>query len=1044
MNHNSLRRTSLLLLLCLIALLAWPGNSAYGQQPQLIVQSGHPDWVVAVCFSPDGQTLASGGSVFDGTIRLWDVATGIQLRVLRGPKSLVADVTFSTDGRRLAGSSGAEIKVWDVATGTEVNTFTGQPDINQISLSDDGTQLVSGSGYRDERQTIKIWDVATGTELKSVRGKDLFNPAVNSLSPDHKTLLQHDADPAHPDVITLTDLATSKEQLVLRGHTDEVMCAAWSADGKLIASGGQDNTIRLWDAATGQELRVFKVTAEVINSIAVSRDGKRLASGNGDSSSGTIKVWDVTSGKGVSTIDAQARGVNTVAFTADGQTVAGLNADGKLRVWDAATGRNLRTLARQTDMDFRISGDGKFLFGLRPKDAQTTISLLDSTTGQEVRKFQGFTTAALSLACSPDGKILAVGGMKTAKLWDIETGQEQHTLAGHPFSVLALAFSGDGKLLATGSGVYGGDGQVRLWDVASGQLLRQVTLPATSIVAALNFSPDNKMLVAGGGIQGHEGVVKLLDVATLTEVRACKGHVDLVRAAAFSSDGKLIISGSWDRTTKVWDAATGAELATLIASGANDWLVVTPDGLFDGSPAAWGQILWRFSPQLRDVAPVELFFNEFYYPNLLADIFAGQRPKATRDIAQRDRRQPQLKLIAPTAAAPIATRNVKVQIQIAPSPAGAQDVRLFRNGLLVKVWPGDVLQGQRGVTLETTLPIVAGANRLTAYAFNHDNIKSADATLLLDGAESLRRKGTAYIVAVGVNLYAPNPFFRSLKYAVADADSFAAEVQSQQERLGQYERVEVVKLADETATKANIIGALTQLAAKVQPEDTVIVYYAGHGLAQGGQFYLIPHDLGNAPPPPVAPQGPALLEAMLHARGISDRELERAFEGVDSGQIMMIIDACNSGQALGGERDGRGPMNSKGLAQLAYDKGMYILTAAQSFQAAQEVSLVGHGLLTFVLLDEGLKRAAADDEPKDGHVMVREWLDYATSRVPQVQLDQMKQAGARGLELSFAEQERGLSMERRSGQRPRVFYRRELEANPLLIATSPPASKENK
>jgi uncharacterized caspase-like protein len=125
-------------------------------------------------------------------------------------------------------------------------------------------------------------------------------------------------------------------------------------------------------------------------------------------------------------------------------------------------------------------------------------------------------------------------------------------------------------------------------------------------------------------------------------------------------------------------------------------------------------------------------------------------------------------------------------------------------------------------------------------------------------------------------------------------------------------------------------------------------------------------------------------------------------------------------------------MNSKGLAQLAYEKGLYILTAAQSFQAAQEASQLGHGLLTFALVDEGLKQAAADREPKDGAILVREWLDYATNRVPEMQVDKMKASR----NLFFVEEERGLNLtpERRSGQRPRVFYRRELEASPLVVA----------
>ena len=101
-------------------------------------------------------------------------------------------------------------------------------------------------------------------------------------------------------------------------------------------------------------------------------------------------------------------------------------------------------------------------------------------------------------------------------------------------------------------------------------------------------------------------------------------------------------------------------------------------------------------------------------------------------------------------------------------------MRLFRNGSLVKVWHGDVLKGQAAVTLEEEITVTAGPNRLTAYAFNSDNVKSKDAQLVLTGADSLKRAGTAYIIAVGVNEYA-NPQY-NLKYAVADAQSFGEEV----------------------------------------------------------------------------------------------------------------------------------------------------------------------------------------------------------------------------------------------------------------------------
>ena len=149
--------------------------------------------------------------------------------------------------------------------------------------------------------------------------------------------------------------------------------------------------------------------------------------------------------------------------------------------------------------------------------------------------------------------------------------------------------------------------------------------------------------------------------------------------------------------------------------------------------------------------------------------------------------------------------------------SGARDVRLFRNGSLVKVWRGDVLKGQTSVTLEANIAVVAGENKLAAYAFNRDNVKSKDATLNLTGASSLKRPGTAYVLAIGVNSYSNQQY--NLKYAVADAAAFGEEVQRAQHQIANYERVEVASLLDEQATKANILRALRLLAGTQEDPD---------------------------------------------------------------------------------------------------------------------------------------------------------------------------------------------------------------------------------
>jgi ureidoglycolate hydrolase len=675
-------------------------------------------------------------------------------------------------------------------------------------------------------------------------------------------------------------------------------------------------------------------------------------------------------------------------------------------------------------------------------------------TGEKIRSLseEGFINGSIGgsrqALFSPDSKYFALVGLFTpqVKIWDVATGWVFRTIGSSelpPNTVFigsSIAFSSDGSSLGISSmGFSAGKqlgGKLLLFDLAPGKPLKELNVSGGNI----EFSPDNKLAAISDMTNDN---VELWNIAQGVKLREFVGHSQGINSMVFSPDGTLLVTGSSDRTTKLWDVSSGKELATLITFDSNDWLVVTPEGLFDGTPNAWKQLNWRFDNNTFRHAPVEAFFKEFYYPGLLQEVAAGRKPLQPKtNLSQVDIRQPQVEIAAidgkPVASQkeiPITNRTVKVTVEITDNQdkarqasvttaSGAQDVRLFRNGSLVKVWHGDVLKGKTGVTLDAAIPIVAGENNLTAYAFNRDNVKSSDATLAVTGADSLKRKGTAYVLAVGVNEYSNTQY--NLRYAVPDARDFAGELKRQQEKLGVYERVEVISLNDKNATKANILKALAGLSAKIQPEDALVIFFAGHGTAQQNRFYLIPHDLGYAGSRTQLDN--ASLKNIL-AHSISDEELERAVEGIDAGQMLLVIDACNSGQALEAEEKRRGPMNSKGLAQLAYEKGMYILTAAESYQAAKEAAKLGHGFLTYALVEEGLKTNAADREPKDGQVLLREWLDFATERVPQMQQDEIKKR-------QLVQEKSGAAVRPNEDnlQRPRVFYRRETEPHPLVVA----------
>ena len=149
-------------------------------------------------------------------------------------------------------------------------------------------------------------------------------------------------------------------------------------------------------------------------------------------------------------------------------------------------------------------------------------------------------------------------------------------------------------------------------------------------VTTLCLSADAHLLAAG-----YATKIDIFEVASGKTLRTlATRRTD--RLLSFSPDGRFLVALGENNDKYIWNATTGEKLATLVnLSGAlnsrgSDWLVVTPDGLFDGSPAAWKQILWQFGGNTFDVAPAETFFNEFYYPGLLADVMAGKQPHAPK------------------------------------------------------------------------------------------------------------------------------------------------------------------------------------------------------------------------------------------------------------------------------------------------------------------------------------------------------------------------------------------------------------------------------
>jgi WD40 repeat protein len=442
--------------------------------------------VGALAFSPDGRTVAAGSSLH--TVKIWDIASGREVRSMRGHSDYVAMVAFSPDGRIVASSSyDKTVKLWDVASGRELGTLTGNLRLpsalwaSSMAFSPTGHILVLGIGDGP----IRLWDTTTGRELPPLGGRSV-GVASALFSPDGRLVAFGSFD----GTIKIWDAASGRELRVLSGHAGMVNSIAFSPDGRALASGSADRTVKLWDVASGRELRTLAGHGEKVMSVAFSPDGRILASAGGDR---TVKLWDTASGSELRTLRGHLTWINSVAFSPDGRVVAsasgelggdGVNANNAIKLWDVASGNELRTLighaAWVTAVAF--SGDGKLLASA---SGDRTVKLWDPTSGREQRTLGGFVGRVSCVGFSPDSHVLAAGAHdSTVKLFDVATGGEIRTLASHGDLIASVAFAPDGQRLVTASW----SSAARIWNVASGK--ENVSFVAFTDGSSLAITPD--------------------------------------------------------------------------------------------------------------------------------------------------------------------------------------------------------------------------------------------------------------------------------------------------------------------------------------------------------------------------------------------------------------------------------------------------------------------------------------------------------------------------------------------------------------------------
>ncbi|CAD8193189.1 unnamed protein product [Paramecium octaurelia] len=498
---------------------------------------GHSHYVMSVCFSPDGTTLASGS--YDKSIRLWDVKTGQQKAKLDGHSSCVNSIHFSSDCSTLAsGGYDQSIRLWDIKKGKEKAKIVGHSStVYAVCFSPDGTVLAFGSGD----QSIRQLDIKMGQQKAILDGHSSTVYTV-CFSPDGTTLASGSGDQS----IRLWDFKTKQQLAILEGHS-----VCFSPDGAALASGSDDSSICLWDVKTGQQKAKLNGHSSCIKSISFFPDGKILASGSHDK---FIRLWDVKTGQQKAILEGHSSFVNSICFSFDGTTLASGSFDKSIRLWDVKTGLQIAMLDGHCSFVNRIcfSPDGTMLACVRNDNS---ICLWDVTTGQQKAKLDGHSNCIRQIFFSPDGTTLASSSSNNSIcFWDVKTGQQKAKLFGHSNFFNPICFSPDSSTLAS----VRNDNSIRLWDVTTGEQIAQLD-GQPSTVTSVCFSSDGTTLASTGS--NHS--INLWDVKGEKLKVKLYGHTSKVQKVCFSSDGTTLASCSDDNTICLWDVKTGQQKAKL-------------------------------------------------------------------------------------------------------------------------------------------------------------------------------------------------------------------------------------------------------------------------------------------------------------------------------------------------------------------------------------------------------------------------------------------------------------------------------------------------
>lgn len=938
---------------------------ATGARPYLMLDTGgHMTKIQSLVFTPDGKYLLSGSD--DKTVRVWDWVAGRTVRTIRGEvgpgdEGKVYTMAMTRDGKILA-------------TGGFLGSYTGKKPRED-----------------EEAHKIRLYDLNKGEIQALLRGHVNVVNAM-AFSPDGKLLVSGGAD----YMAIIWDVAQRKPLHFLKGHTNQLYGVAFSPDGKRVVTASDDTTLRIWQVSDGKMIAELKGHKEdVSRALAIRPTDGMIASGDG---TGEIRFWNGVTGHYIKSLQSPSVGVGAMAFSPDGTKL--LASSGRVSgrdiatIWDVASGKSLVQYTKHDNIIIaaNFSPDGRL--AVTGGGSDKSIHVWEAATGKTRSVLVGTGLPGWAAGFSADGRRIGWGNT-----WKNAPGQQSHTSEatspiefemplptlnhhlGNPERVSpaeaatfvrAKVSNGDLSLSHRKGGIYGYEA---ILDVKrGGKVITSIQRDTSDGYQhrAYAISPDGKMFVSGGA----NGAMTAYD-ANGKVLGPYVGHEGDIWAVTPSPDGRLLISGSGDQTVRLWNLKTRELITTLYRGVDGEWVMWTPQGYYMGSPGSDKLVGWQINKGLdrsADYVGAEQLRQHLNRPDIVeraivlasAEQAVQQARGTTFQLADLLKRPvPRFSVLSVTSGRDDRSGRAILKIRIDETPDPVKAIRVQVNGRQIEEQTPDVGSGGFEIGEHVlSVPLGKGRNDIRISLTNTIGDKAESVTINRDQDGDLDRRGTLYILAIGVDKYPKlgNTCGENgnescdLNFPGTDARALAdaAEKRLVSSHTSVVKRV-LVNGGDakDIPTATNILDAIDMLK-QANENDTVLLFIAGHGVNDGPNYRFL------------ATNAERLGDAFRSTTVVPWQVLQEAVETA-KGRRILFIDTCHSGNAY-----------NQRLGNAAYHANIIAYTAARYDQEAIEDARLGHGLFTYAVV-EGLNGKGGLDAKRQ--ISTKELADYVVTRV---------------------------------------------------------------